>query len=300
MPQLNTIGYRTYFQNNQEKKMKNTIKINLLIAIMAVLAFSACTENEVNMVSISKNTMTLNIGQIDSLLADIDYSGNIVPSIVWTSDNNAVVTVKDGEIEALKKGTAVIKATAGDKSATCTVTVDDKIEPLMTQGELWYYGNAYGIEISNNFVVYLGSAGINMTDFSGEGQVMYLEFNTGLNSITNLPSGTYTIVDANPDLFTPSTMVSGFEYDGYMYGTWYFGNTTNSVIAGSAVVTQNTGNKYAIQYEFIDQYGNNIKGTFNGTLNYFDGTQNQEIISAAKRKVQKRHQHNKLHLELKN
>lgn len=280
--------------------MRNTIKINLLIAIMAVLAFSACTENEVNKVSISKNTMTLNIGQIDSLLADIDYSGNIVPSIVWTSDNNAVVTVKEGEIEALKKGTAVIKATAGDKSATCTVTVNDKIEPLMTQGELWYYGDGYGIEISNNFVVYLGSADINMTDFSGEGQVMYLEFNTGLNSITNLPSGTYTIVDANPDLFTPSTMVSGFEYDGYMYGTWYFGNTTNSVIDGSAVVTQNTGNKYAIQYEFIDQYGNNIKGTFNGTLNYFDGTQNQEIISAAKRKVQKRQQHNKLHLELKN
>lgn len=280
--------------------MKNTIKINLLIATMAVFAFSACTENEVSNVSISKNTLTLNIGQIDSLFADTDYSGNIVPSIVWTSDNNAVVTVKDGEIEALKKGTALIKATAGDKSATCTVTVDDKIIPLMTQGELWYYGDGYGIEISNNFVVYLGSAGINMTDFSGEGQVMYLEFNTGLNSITNLPSGTYTIVDANPDLFTPSTMVSGFEYDGYMYGTWFFGNTTNSVIAGSAVVTQNTGNKYAIQYDFIDQYGNNIKGTFNGTLNYFDGTQNQEIISAAKRKVQKRHQHNKLHLELKN
>ena len=267
---------------------------------MAVLAFSACTENEVSNVSISKNTLTLNIGQIDSLFADTDYSGNIVPSIVWTSDNNAVVTVKDGEIEALKKGTALIKATAGDKSATCTVTVDDKIEPLMTQGELWYYSDGYGIEISNNFVVYLGSAGINMTDFSGEGQVMYLEFNTGLNSITNLPSGTYTIVDANPDLFTPSTMVSGFEYDGYLYGTWYFGNTTNSVIAGSAVVTQNTGNKYAIQYDFIDQHGNNIKGTFNGTLDYFDGTQNQEIISAAKRKVQKRHQHNKLHLELKN
>ena len=280
--------------------MKNTIKINLLIAIMAVLAFSACTENEVSNVSISKNTLTLNIGQIDSLLADIDYSGNIVPSIVWTSDNNAVVTVKDGEIEALKKGTAVIKATAGDKSATCTVTVDDKIIPLMTQGELWYYGDGYGIEISNNFVVYLGSEGINMTDFSGEGQVMYLEFNTGLGSVTNLPSGTYTIVDANPDLFTPSTIVSGFEYDGYLYGTWYFGNTTNSVIAGSAVVTQNTGNKYAIQYDFIDQYGNNIKGTFNGTLDYFDGTQNQEIISAAKRKIQKRHQHNKLHLELKN
>ena len=268
--------------------MKNIIKINLSIAIIAILTFSACTENEVNNVSISKNTLTLNIGQTDSLFADTDYSGNIVPSIVWTSDNNAVVTVKDGEIEALKKGTAVIKATAGDKSATCTITVDDKIEPLMTQGELWYYGDGYGIEISNNFVVYLGSEGINMTDFSGEGQVMYLEFNTGLGSVTNLPSGTYTIVDANPDLFTPSTMVSGFEYDGYLYGTWYFGNTTNSVIAGSAVVTQNTGNKYAIQYDFIDQYGNNIKGTFNGTLDYYDGTQSQEIIPAAKNKALKR------------
>ena len=268
--------------------MKNIIKINLSIAMIAILTFSACTENEVNNVSISKNTLTLNIGQTDSLFADTDYSGNIVPSIVWTSDNNAVVTVKDGEIEALKKGTAVIKATAGDKSATCTITVDDKIEPLMTQGELWYYGDGYGIEISNNFVVYLGSAGINMTDFSGEGQVMYLEFNTGLGSVTNLPSGTYTIVDANPDLFTPSTMVSGFEYDSYLYGTWYFGNTTNSVIAGSAVVTQNTGNKYAIQYDFIDQYGNNIKGTFNGTLDYYDGTQSQEIIPAAKNKALKR------------
>ena len=268
--------------------MKNIIKINLSIAIIAILTFSACTENEVNNVSISKNTLTLNIGQTDSLFADTDYSGNIVPSIVWTSDNNAVVTVKDREIEALKKGTAVIKATAGDKSATCTITVDDKIEPLMTQGELWYYGDGYGIEISNNFVVYLGSAGINMTDFSGEGQVMYLEFNTGLGSVTNLPSGTYTIVDANPDLFTPSTMVSGFEYDSYLYGTWYFGNTTNSVIAGSAVVTQNTGNKYAIQYDFIDQYGNNIKGTFNGTLDYYDGTQSQEIIPAAKNKALKR------------
>ncbi|MBP6356337.1 MAG: Ig domain-containing protein [Paludibacter sp.] len=268
--------------------MKNIIKINLSIAIIAILTFSACTENEVNNVSISKNTLTLNIGQTDSLFADTDYSGNIVPSIVWTSDNNAVVTVKDGEIEALKKGTAVIKATAGDKSATCTITVDDKIEPLMTQGELWYYGDGYDIEISNNFVVYLGSAGINMTDFSGEGQVMYLEFNTGLGSVTNLPSGTYTIVDANPDLFTPSTMVSGFEYDSYLYGTWYFGNTTNSVIAGSAVVTQNTGNKYAIQYDFIDQYGNNIKGTFNGTLDYYDGTQSQEIIPAAKNKALKR------------
>ena len=268
--------------------MKNIIKINLSIAIIAILTFSACTENEVNNVSISKNTLTLNIGQTDSLFADTDYSGNIVPSIVWTSDNNAVVTVKDGEIEALKKGTAIIKATAGDKSATCTITVDDKIEPLMTQGELWYYGDGYGIEISNNFVVYLGSEGINMTDFSGEGQVMYLEFNTGLGSVTNLPSGTYTIVDANPDLFTPSTMVSGFEYDSYLYGTWYFGNTTNSVIAGSAVVTQNTGNKYAIQYDFIDQYGNNIKGTFNGTLDYYDGTQSQEIIPAAKNKALKR------------
>ncbi len=268
--------------------MRTTIKINLLISIIAILAFTACTENEVNKVSISKNSLTLNIGQIDSLFADTDYSGNIVPSIVWTTDNNAVVTVKNGEIEALKKGTATIKATAGDKSATCTVTVDDKIAPLMTQGELWYYGDGYGIEISNNFVVYLGSAGINMTDFSGEGQVMYLEFNTGLGSVTNLPSGTYTIVDANPDLFTPSTMVSGFEYDSYLYGTWYFGNTTNSVIAGSANVTQNAGNKYIIQYDLIDQYGNNIKGTFNGTLAYFDGTQSQEIIPAAKIKALKR------------
>ncbi len=280
--------------------MKTTIKINLFIAITAILTFSACTENEVSEVSISKNTLTLNIGQIDSLFADTEYSGNIVPSIVWTSDNSAVVTVKNGEIEALKKGTAVIKASAGDKSASCTVTVDDKITPLMTQGELWYFGDAYDTGLSNNFVVYLGSAGINMADFSGEGQVMYLEFNTGLNSITNIPAGTYIMVDAYPELFLPSTLVTGFEYDGYLYGTWYFGNTTNSAIGGAAVVTQTSNNNYSILYDFIDEYGNSIKGTFNGTLAYFDGTASQGVISAVKRQVQKRHHYKKLHLELTN
>ncbi len=47
----------------------------------------------------------------------------------WTSSNTSVATVYDGVIKGVKKGTAVITATAvyGGASASCTVTVADKV-----------------------------------------------------------------------------------------------------------------------------------------------------------------------------
>ena len=42
----------------------------------------------------------------------------------WTSSNNAVVTVKDGKLSAVKAGTATITVkTFNGKTASCRVTV---------------------------------------------------------------------------------------------------------------------------------------------------------------------------------
>ena len=48
-------------------------------------------------------------------------------TVTWSSSEASVVTVSNGEIKAVGKGSAVITAKAGDKSATCNVRVDDYV-----------------------------------------------------------------------------------------------------------------------------------------------------------------------------
>jgi len=46
--------------------------------------------------------------------------------VSWTTSNNAVATVDNGKITAVKAGTATITATVGSRKAKCNVTVTAK------------------------------------------------------------------------------------------------------------------------------------------------------------------------------
>ena len=48
-------------------------------------------------------------------------------TVTWTSSDPAVATVDGGKVTAVKAGTATITAKAGDKTATCAVTVKEHI-----------------------------------------------------------------------------------------------------------------------------------------------------------------------------
>jgi uncharacterized protein YjdB len=73
------------------------------------------------------------VGDTDTLTADVDYSGSIIPAVIWSSSDEAVIKVSNsGVVNALKAGTAVITATASNKSASCTVTVTDELKPVFT------------------------------------------------------------------------------------------------------------------------------------------------------------------------
>ena len=76
-------------------------------------------------VNISKSALTLNPGKTATITASVNPANASNRSIIWTSSDTSVATVSNGKITAVKGGTAVIKATAGDgKSyASCTVTV---------------------------------------------------------------------------------------------------------------------------------------------------------------------------------
>lgn len=267
--------------------MTKTNKFSSIILIFSTILFVSCEKNEVTSVSMSSASKILNIGDIDSLYAKTAYKGDIVPSVTWSTSDNSVVKVKDGEIEAIKKGTAVITAKAGDKSAICNITVSDEFSPKMTQGELWYYGDAYETNISNNFVVYLATSGIKMEDFSGKGEIMYLEFNTTLTAKNALPAGTYNMTTFDIEKFNPFSIVPGFEYEGNKYGTWYFGKMANDVINGIAIVSL-SNNIYTIQYDLVDYYGNLITGSFVGNLQWYDGSGTAQTVKKKLKPVFKR------------
>ena len=77
----------------------------------------------VESVTLDKNSLELKAGNNATLTATVSPEGATNKDVTWTSDNPEVATVEGGTVTAKAAGTAIITAKAGDKTATCTVTV---------------------------------------------------------------------------------------------------------------------------------------------------------------------------------
>ena len=93
----------------------------LLGALLALSLglFAACgnTEEEqqtvaVASVTVSPATLSLTEGESGTLTATIAPENATDKTVTWSSSDNAVATVEDGEVTAVGHGTAVITATA--------------------------------------------------------------------------------------------------------------------------------------------------------------------------------------------
>ena len=78
-------------------------------------------------ITLSKTSLNLKKGDSATLTATVTPSGS-TDSVSWTSSNTSVATVSNGVVTAVGKGSATITATAGSKSAACTVNVKNKDE----------------------------------------------------------------------------------------------------------------------------------------------------------------------------
>ena len=84
----------------------------------------------VTAVTLNKNTLEMTVGDTAALTAMVYPATASDKTVTWTSSAETVATVENGTITALAAGTAVIKASAGDKSSQCAVTVKEKPAPL--------------------------------------------------------------------------------------------------------------------------------------------------------------------------
>ena len=90
---------------------------------------------EVTSVSLNITSLTLEIGESETLTATVLPSNATDKSVTWTSSDQAVATVANGKITAVGSGTAMITATTSNgKTAICTVTVNAAV-PKITQVE---------------------------------------------------------------------------------------------------------------------------------------------------------------------
>ncbi|WP_455599554.1 Ig-like domain-containing protein, partial [Cloacibacillus sp.] len=75
-------------------------------------------------VSLDVTELTLNIGESKKLTATVKPDDATYKTVTWTSSDPAAAAVDEsGKVTAMLAGTTVITAKAGEKSATCTVTV---------------------------------------------------------------------------------------------------------------------------------------------------------------------------------
>ena len=108
--------------------MINHLKLNKLLAAIPFIALLCCTPKAVEVSSVSLNTSTVEMveGDTYSLVATVLPNNAEYDGISWASSNTSVAIVNQGTVTALKEGKTTITASAGGKSATCSVTVSAK------------------------------------------------------------------------------------------------------------------------------------------------------------------------------
>jgi hypothetical protein len=241
--------------------MKKIKLLKLLAISFIAILFVSCEVDQVKILNVNKTSASLILGQTDSLKSTITISGNKLKFIQeWSTTDEKIVTVSNGQIKGIKAGTAIVTVTAGDKSASCTVVVTDKLTPVFTKGILEQWGTYY-TDTSNDNILIL----FNSTD------TLSIEVNTAPTVIDSIPSGIYQMVTSlnlnNFDQFQPKTLLPAFIFSGSYYGSWFYNKEIfTPVVQGNLTNKRGSNNVYSIQYNLFDYYGNTITGTFTGPL----------------------------------
>ena len=74
-------------------------------------------------ITLDKTTATVEEGATVTLTATVTPGNATDKTVTWSTSNEAIATVSGGVVTGVKAGEVTITAKAGDKSATCTVTV---------------------------------------------------------------------------------------------------------------------------------------------------------------------------------
>lgn len=111
---------------------------------------------EVESITLNKSSLTLEVGEEETLIATIMPNDATNKTVTWNVEPAGVITVDNGKITAIASGNAVVIASAGEKRATCNVTVNNIKDPVDENGvfhleKIEVGGNLLGGQPANGY-----------------------------------------------------------------------------------------------------------------------------------------------------
>jgi len=116
----------------------------LILEIFRTECFKCGNETSIHKVYISSGTASVVIGESVKLYGGTVPSRNATetPKLTWSSSNTSIATVdSSGSVRGVKAGTVTITAKYGTLSATCKVTVEEKLPFTDVQTNHWGYSS---------------------------------------------------------------------------------------------------------------------------------------------------------------
>lgn len=132
MPVLKSFSKFVEFLSLQYSFMKK-----LFLGLAAILSLLCCNKEieSISVVSVSIDNKAVEMMEYEVIVltANVNPSNASNKNVYWTSSDQSVATVDNtGKVTAVKAGSATITVTTedGGKTATCKVTVKEKIYPV--------------------------------------------------------------------------------------------------------------------------------------------------------------------------
>ena len=194
-----------------------TMVVALICAMVCAFGLVACDNNEnpnengnngtqtvaVESVTLNKTELALEVGGEETLTATVAPDNATDKAVTWSSDNTAIATVENGKVTAIAAGTATITAKAGDKTDTCSVTVN-AAEPTVN-GKTFIFYDLTSDDLSSEMLATMKSQMENTTIvFTNEGTFTITQT---IDTTTIVQTGSYEQENSSV-LMTIETMTS--------------------------------------------------------------------------------------------
>ena len=205
------------------KTKKILVGLATFLFAMAFVFTSCDRDTAVTGVELSEHRTPLAIGESDTLVATVIPANATNQIVIWSSSDNAVVTVIDGIVQAIGRGTATVTVTTDDGNRTAYVVYE--VGPSRAPVE--------GVNID----------GVTRT---GEGEPLEIEVVDGIKTVTVM----------HRDFFSFQHSVSPEDTEDAVVDrrvTWTSRNTANIMINAAGMVTHTfPGTTYVVLTSVYD------------------------------------------------
>lgn len=284
---------------------KRLLSSYLYLILLSTIILSSCETEGVSRISFDNDSFALRVGQSDTLVSTISFTGDIekfpvewavqdptVISIVETTDDSHSKTsglssvTKSVIITALKAGSTALTINAGGKTHSCQVTVTQQ-SLTFNQAYAANRGDIYGAN-NNNFILSLLESSLSLDDEGyvvGDGYRLFLDFYLPLTQNT-LSAGTFNASSEEENYtFYPGIFVEDEDGEEVPVGSFMIRYSNDNmdivpIVDGTYEITKN-GDNFVIEGEFT--LGNNeiVQISYEGIVNESDQREKAVEINPA-------------------